>query len=42
LEGSPVVDGYVEDWTGWPEHMESRIVAKPVQPISPIKQTGDR
>ena len=42
LEGSPVVDGYVEDWTGWSEHMESRIVAKPVQPISPIKQTGDR
>jgi len=26
LEGSPVRDGYVEDWTGLPEHVESRVV----------------
>ena len=42
LEGSPVVDGYVEDWTGCPSHMESRIVVKPVQPISPINQQWER
>jgi hypothetical protein len=30
LEGSAVRGGYVEDWSGEPEHMESRIVATPV------------
>jgi len=31
MEGVPVVNGYVEDWTGSPEHMDSRIVVKPVE-----------
>ena len=31
LEGSAVSNGLVEDWTGSPEHMESRIVATPSQ-----------
>lgn len=31
MEGDPVTnDGHVEVWTGSPEHMESRIVVKPV------------
>jgi hypothetical protein len=30
MEGHAVVNGYVEDWTGSPEHMESKIVVKPV------------
>jgi hypothetical protein len=35
LEGTPVVNGYVEFWHGSPEHMESTIVAKPVRrPLS--------
>jgi hypothetical protein len=34
MEGSPVREGYVEDWRGWPEHMESRIVAAPMGGLS--------
>jgi hypothetical protein len=28
---SPVVDGYDEDWTGSPNHMESKIVVNPAR-----------
>jgi len=42
FEGSPVVNGYIEDWNGEPEHMESRIVARPVQSIFPVKPPGER
>jgi hypothetical protein len=41
LDGSPVVNGYVEDWTGEPEKMESRIVAKPVQ-LPPVFRPAPR
>jgi hypothetical protein len=34
MQGDPVtINGYLDDWTGSPEHMESTIVVKPVQEI---------